>query len=191
MAARAGLSPDAVVSAALAVVDETGAEALTLARVASRTGVATPSLYAHVAGLPALRRLITIRVTAEVADLTRRAVAGLSGEAAVRAAGTVYRTYFRDHPHRLPFLATALDPDDREGQAAARDLLDVIFAGLRAYNLDDGDLVHATRCLRAALHGFAALEAASGFKMPYDLDESFRHLLDMLVAGLTALAEGD
>ncbi|WP_228718230.1 TetR family transcriptional regulator [Kitasatospora acidiphila] len=39
---RAGLNPDAVVDHALALIDEDGPDALTLAAVAARAGVAAP-----------------------------------------------------------------------------------------------------------------------------------------------------
>ncbi|HEX6871478.1 MAG TPA: TetR family transcriptional regulator, partial [Micromonosporaceae bacterium] len=83
--ARAGLSTPAVVEAALAALDEHGPDGLTLARVAQRSGVATPSLYKHVDGLPALLRLVRLRVTAELADVLRRAVAGQARQDAVRS----------------------------------------------------------------------------------------------------------
>jgi hypothetical protein len=41
---------------------------------------------------------------------------------------------------------------------------------------------------RSAIHGFVALEAGGGFGMPDDVDRSFEALLDMLVAGVRALA---
>jgi AcrR family transcriptional regulator len=62
MSPRAGLTTEAVVTLALEVVDESGPEALTLAKVAERAGVAAPSLYKHVKGLADLRRLIDLRV---------------------------------------------------------------------------------------------------------------------------------
>ena len=60
---RAGLDRAAVVALALAVVDDggpTGYADLTLAAVAARAGVAVPSLYKHVAGLPGLRREVAL-----------------------------------------------------------------------------------------------------------------------------------
>jgi hypothetical protein len=36
------------------------------------------------------------------------------------------------------------------------------------------------------VHGFVVLEAGGGFGLPEDLDESFRHLVDVVIAGLHA-----
>ena len=48
------LNAQAIQSAALAIVDEEGADKLTMRRVASRLGVEAPSLYHHVQGKDAL-----------------------------------------------------------------------------------------------------------------------------------------
>ncbi|MGI8712393.1 MAG: TetR family transcriptional regulator, partial [Solirubrobacteraceae bacterium] len=52
---RAGLDAEAVVTAAARLADAEGLECLTLARLAQRLGVRSPSLYAHVDGLEELR----------------------------------------------------------------------------------------------------------------------------------------
>ena len=66
---RVGLSPQAVVDLALAVVDEGGPSGwaeLGLSAVAHRAGVAVPSLYKHVDGLPALRSAVAARCVCQV-----------------------------------------------------------------------------------------------------------------------------
>ena len=52
---RAGLSTASVIEAAADLADEIGYDALTLTALATRLGVAVPSLYKHVSGLEALR----------------------------------------------------------------------------------------------------------------------------------------
>jgi hypothetical protein len=44
--------------------------------------------------------------------------------------------------------------------------------------------VHAARAFRSAVHGFVVLEAAGGFGIPVDLDDSFDRLLATLAGGL-------
>jgi AcrR family transcriptional regulator len=183
---RAGLSPERVVDAALAVIDESGADRLTLARVAERTGVATPSLYKHVDGLAELRRMVKLRVLGEVDEALRAATIGRSGEEALRALAVAYRDYLRAHPHRHPFVEVA--PDDPETTAAADRAVAVAAAVLDGYGLAGPDAVHAIRCLRAAVHGFTHLEAIGGFGRPEDIDATFAHLLDMVAGGVSALA---
>ncbi|TDV55206.1 TetR-like C-terminal domain-containing protein [Actinophytocola oryzae] len=180
---RAGLSTAAVVDAALAVVDEHGEGALTLAAVAQRTGVATPSLYKHVAGLGELRTLLGARVIEDMAERFTDAVLGRGGDDAVTALMHAYRAYVREHPAR--YAAMPLDPlHDPALAPAGTKLLEVVLGALRAYDLDPSAAVHATRCLRAVAHGFASLEAGGGFGLPEDLDHTYDQLIAAVIDGV-------
>jgi AcrR family transcriptional regulator len=179
--ARAALSAGAVVDVALRLVDQEGPAALTLAAVASRAGVATPSLYKHVRNLAELHALMSVRITDELAERICRAVLGRSADEAIRALMTAWRDYVLGYPHRY----SALDqtPHPMVAQAAER-LVDIILAVLRGYGLGDSEAIHAARCLRAAVHGFALLEAENGFQRPEKLDETYDLLAHMVIAGL-------
>ncbi|NDU76947.1 TetR family transcriptional regulator [Actinomadura sp. DSM 109109] len=180
---RAGLSPEAVVDAAVAVVDAGGPGALTLAAVAGRAGVATPSLYKHVRNLAELRHLVTARVLEELAARLGEAALGRSGDDAVRALMYAYRAYVVEHPGRYGALEQTAGAEGAAGDAAER-LLNILYGALRGYALDGPGLVHAARCLRSAVHGFAVLEAAGGFGLPEDLEASYELLITMVLGGL-------
>ncbi|MFI9388915.1 TetR/AcrR family transcriptional regulator [Kutzneria sp. NPDC052558] len=180
---RVGLSPDAVVDAAIAVIDADGPEALSLAAVASRTGVATPSLYKHVSSLDALRGLVQLRVLTELGDALAAAVLGRGGDEAVQALMDSYRDYAVAFPHRYTALPQQPRPEPELAEASNR-VIEVIFAVLRGYGLDGSALVHTTRCLRAAMHGFASLQISGGFRLAEDIDASHRLLVSMVAAGL-------
>lgn len=188
MSPRAGLSQEAVVDLALAVIDDEGMAGLTLAKIAERAGVAPPSLYKHVDGLPAVKRLANLRVINEMTEALRTAVLGRSGGDAVSALLDGYRRYLRRYPHRAPALEIPIDERDEELVQALQGTAGVAFAVLRPYGFDADQTVHATRVLRAAVHGFAGLEAAGGFGLPQRLDESFEVLKSMLVHGLSKYA---
>ncbi|GHG17884.1 MULTISPECIES: TetR/AcrR family transcriptional regulator [Amycolatopsis] len=189
MSPRAGLTTDAVVDLAVAVVDELGPKELSLAKIADRAGVAAPSLYKHVKNLADLRRLIDLRVVKEMAETLRAAATGREGGDAVAAVADAYRHYLQAHPHRTHALTAAPDRGDAELSAATHAVAEVVFAVLRPFGFDHAQSVHATRCLRAAVHGFAGLEASGGFGRPEDVGESFEVLKKMLVQGLTNYAE--
>lgn len=189
MSPRAGLTTGAVVDLALKIVDQAGPDALTLAKVAERAKVAAPSLYKHVKNLADLRRLIDLRVVQEMAEALTQAATGREGADAVRAVADAYRDYLRRHPHRTGALTTAPDESDTELSKATHAVAEVVFAVLRPYGFDHAQAVHATRCLRGAVHGFAGLEASGGFGRPEDVDQSFDVLKTMLVQGLTTYSE--
>ncbi|NOV97473.1 WHG domain-containing protein [Isoptericola halotolerans] len=191
---RAGLSREAVVRLALEVVDDGGAAGfagLTLAQVAGRAGVATPSLYKHVGSLAELRREVSLQATTELTAAGSRATVGRSGPDAVRALAHAWRGYALQHPGRYAATQVAPDPDD-PAEAAHRQVaaqgVEVAAAALRAFDLPDDRLVDAVRAARSAVHGFVALELGGGFRLPQGVDASFDVLLDMLVAGITALS---
>jgi AcrR family transcriptional regulator len=180
---RAGLTADGVVRTALEIVDEGGPEALTLATLASRSGVATPSLYKHVGSLADLRSRVAARVLGEITDVATAAVVGRSGDDAVAALMRELRAYALAHPNR--YIAVPADPahDPALVEPAGR-LLDVFFAVLRGFQLDQPAAVHATRCLRVIVHGFAAIESAGGFGFAEDPGVTYDLLIDMFIASL-------
>jgi AcrR family transcriptional regulator len=181
--ARTRLSTAAVTRAAVELVDELGIAGLTLAAVAGRTGVTSPSLYKHVTGLPELRTRLAVTVVDEMTAGLRAATTGRSREDALRAGMLAYRDYVIEHPHRYAALPQAA-PDDPDLVASAGRLLDVVLALLSGYGLHGAAAVHAARCFRAAAHGFASLQAVGGFGMPQDLDVSYHRLVDALAMSM-------
>ncbi|MDX6738806.1 TetR-like C-terminal domain-containing protein [Actinocorallia sp. A-T 12471] len=180
---RAGLSAAAVVDVAMALLDEEGPAALTLAAVAGRAGVATPSLYKHVRNLAELRVLISVRVMDEMTERGTEVLLGRSGDDGIRALMAAYRQYVLENPHR--YAAMIQQPEPAIAEAAAR-LVNVFFAAMRSRGLEGEDAVHATRCVRAAVHGFAVLESSGGFGLPQKTEESFALLTEMIISGLPA-----
>jgi AcrR family transcriptional regulator len=191
---RAGLSRDAVVEHALALVDSggpTGFADLTLARVAARAGVATPSLYKHVASLDDLRRGVALVSILELGRACAVASIGRSGPDALRALTHAVRDYARQHPGRYAATQVAPDPsapDDAELSAAGADVVGVIAATLRGFDLPEARTVDAVRAVRAAVHGFVLLQLGGGFGLPDDVDASFDVLVGMLADGIEGLA---
>ena len=189
MGRSAGLTRVQVVAVAADVADEVGLPALTLARVAARLGVKLPSLYNHVDGLPGLQRDITALAIGELTTVITRAAVGLARDDAVLAVAKTYRAYVLAHPGRYATIVRAPDPADAELQSLSRGLVEVVAAVLAPYGLADDDAIHAVRGLRSLCHGFASIEAAGGFGLALDRDESFRRLVAAYCAGLTAVPQ--
>jgi AcrR family transcriptional regulator len=181
---RMGLDAARVVDTAAAIADAEGLPAVTLARVAGDLGIRAPSLYNHVDGLPGLLRAVALLAVRELTAVLRDAAVGRSGEDALAATARAYRDYARAHPGRYAATVAPPAPDDDEHRAAAAETVEVVLAVLRGWDLDGDDAVHAARTFRSAIHGFVVLEAAGGFGIPLDLDESFDRLVATLAAGL-------
>ncbi|MBX3193540.1 MAG: WHG domain-containing protein [Microbacteriaceae bacterium] len=185
---RAGLSREAVVDLAVAIVDDVGLDGLSLAAVAGRAGVAVPSLYKHIGSLAELRCAVALVGTREVVRVSSAATVGLAGDDALRALGHGIRAFARAHPGLYAGAQVAPAAGDTELLAAAADAVAVVAAVLRGFGLPDGSSVDAIRAARSAIHGFVSLEAGNGFGMPDDVDRSFATMLDLLVHGIRALA---
>lgn len=189
MSPRIGLTRDAVVREAAALADAEGMDALTLAALAARLGVRPPSLYNHVPGIEALHRELALLGIGELRARLGRAAVGRAGEDAVIALADAYRAYGRERPGVYAATQWAPDPADPLWLGMARDVVDIVLAALRAFDLDGDAALHAVRGLRSLLHGFVALETSGGFGLPLDQDESFRRLVRVYLAGLRTLAE--
>ena len=191
--ARAGLSRDEVVRIALRLVDggPTGFDDLSLARVASTAGVATPSLYKHIASLARLRQAVSLRCTREFADECAAASIGRSEADALRSLAIAMRDFARAYPGRYAAVQAGPDPDDpaqAELRAEATRVVGVIAAVLQGFGLPESSAIDAVRAARSALHGFVSIELAGGFRLPDDLDRSFHMLVELLVEGFRGLA---
>ncbi|MFC8192143.1 TetR-like C-terminal domain-containing protein [Cellulomonas sp. NPDC057328] len=189
---RAGLDRAAVTALALEAVDAGGPDGfrgLTLAAVAARAGVAVPSLYKHVDGLPGLRREVALRCIAELDGVVADA-AGTTADARdrLRACTHALRAWAHARPGR--YQAVQDDwrghPDADALQTAAASVLTRLSALVADVGVPAARHVDAVRAVRAAVHGFVALELAGGFGMSDDVDVSFAYLVDGLVDGLVA-----
>ncbi len=183
---RAGLTPAVVVAAAADLADEVGWDGLTLAALAARLGVAVPSLYKHVDGLEAVRRGVAILALGELGDVLSGALAAplAGGRTPLHALAAAFRAYAAAHPGRYASTVRAAAPSDDELGAASDRVLRIVFSVLVERGLGGEDTVDAARALRAALHGFVALEAGGGFGLPRDVDRSFERMVDALDRGL-------
>lgn len=188
MAKRVGINLDAVVRAAAKIADDEGWDALTLARVAGKLRVRSPSLYNHVGGLKALRRELELLVMRELNTALTRATIGKSRDDAVRALAVAYRAFVKRHPGTYAATMVAAPKNDPAVEAAAGQIVETLLSVLSGYGLDRREGIHAIRAMRSAVHGFAALEIAGGFGIPLDVDKSFDWLVSSLLKGLSSSA---
>jgi AcrR family transcriptional regulator len=178
---RAGLTADRVVEEAERMADDAGLGQLTLTALAERLGVRQPSIYKHIDSMAGLRRSISIRAKAELADVLARAAVGRSRADAIHAMSQAYRTWALLHPGRYEAAQYAPAPGDAEDEAASWAAVQIFADVLAAYQLHDDDAIDAIRALRSALHGFVALESRGAFGLRVDIDRSFERLVHGMV----------
>jgi AcrR family transcriptional regulator len=186
-ARRSRLDRDAVVHAAAGLVNAEGSAALTINRLACELGVQPPSLYNHIAGMDELWRELALLNVQALGDRLTAAAVGRSGPEGVMALAQAYRGYVKAFPGLYQAnlrVSGALPQPDPRLQAAEARVTRVALALVESFGLRGEEALHAVRALRSAVHGFATLEAAGGFGLPLDLDESFRRLVETIILGL-------
>lgn len=185
---RAGLDRDGVIAAAEAIADADGLGAVNLARVAKALNVKPPSLYNHAEGLPDILRQLTLRGMRQANAGMSKAAVGLSRSDAVVAMGLAYRRFAKAHPGLYAAAIAAPPAGDRELGQAATETVETVVQVLAGFGLGEEDALHATRGLRAIIHGFVSLEAAGGFGLALDVEDSLQRLLVAFSDGLTRQA---
>ncbi|MDX1612950.1 MAG: TetR-like C-terminal domain-containing protein [Candidatus Promineifilaceae bacterium] len=185
MAKKRRLNRTAVVEQAARMANAAGdPDAVTLTALAQALQVQTPSLYNHVAGLDDLRHALAAYGARQLIEALRAVTAGHIGRDALRAVAMTYREFAHQHPGLYPLTIRAPDLQQVELVALAQELLQMLLLILASCGLQGDEALHAVRGLRAVLHGFSSLEAAGGYKMALDRDESFDLLVTTYLDGL-------
>jgi AcrR family transcriptional regulator len=166
-----GLTPRAqeIVTAARAILDDEGLDALTMRRIAERLGIRAPSLYKHFPDKGTLEAAIISAAFEEQAETFERAIAVSDDPLAALAAA--YRDFALAHPHLYRLMTD---------QELRRDLLAPGVeerAGLTIYRAAGEDADRA-RAAWAFAHGMALLEIANRFPPGADIDAAWRAGMD-------------
>jgi AcrR family transcriptional regulator len=154
-----------IVAAARGLLEEEGAEALTMRRLGERLGIRAPSLYKHVAGKDELEAAVISEGFAESAECFVEAVR--EADDPLAALARAYRAFALAHPHlyRLmterPLRRDLLEPGV-EARAAAP-LLEVA-----------GGNEDLARAVWAFAHGLTVLELNDRFPPGADVDAAWR-----------------
>ncbi len=183
------LSREAVIEAAASLLDERGRDGLTLAELAKRLGVRSPSLYNHVDGLDGLLHELRLRALNDLRRALERATIGRSQRDALAALCLAYRAYVHEHPGLYGLTVRSSAAPDAQEQQAGQAVVEVALAVLHGYGLHGDHAIHATRFLRSALHGFAVLELEGGFGLDLSVNATFDLTMEALHRALLTLSD--
>lgn len=187
MSPRAGLDLPQIVQTAALLADTEGVEAVTLATVAQRLGVKSPSLYNHVNGLPALRSHLVLYGLTRLNEAIAGSAGGQHGKAAIKNIANAYLSFARQHPGLYSLTLRSSSHEQEEHVKLGEVLVGRLVAVFQPYSLTQEEGIHAVRGLRSLLHGFASIESEGGFGMAVEVNESFSFALDRFLAGLEQL----
>jgi AcrR family transcriptional regulator len=176
-----------IVRMAASLADTVGLHNVTLAAVAEKLGVRTPSLYNHINGLNGLYRELALYGIRELGRRIEKVAVGKSLDDALESIMISYRLFAKERPGLYEATLHAPDPQDEEVQQAAKDLVETILTVLQSYGLQEDEALHIVRGLRSLAHGFVSLEVSGGFGIPLDLDQSYRRSIGIFLRGLHSL----
>ena len=178
--ARKGLNTDRIVEAAAKLIAEKGFDQFSLRELADRLGVKTASLYNHISSLSEL--------TSNIGQLAFERMAGqlYSGTECESSIDTLYhiaigyRRFAKENPELYKTPSTGGSDLIEKG----KDLVHRLYPVLEACGLSEKDIIHFSRTIRSAMHGFITLEEAGFFGTMVDADESYSYMVETLIRSL-------
>lgn len=153
----------ALIDAALALIAERGADALSVAEAARRTGVSAAAPYRHFPTRQDLLRATAVRAAELLAAELRDDVTATDPEERLAQAGRVYvRFVVRHHAGLDLIFSTQLRDGDETLGAAGRAVMDPLMSIALDLTGDPHAAMDLLEQLTAAAHGYAVLHL-SGF----------------------------
>lgn len=182
---------DRLVAAAVALLDEAGPDALTVRGVAERAKVSPTGVYNHLGGKDGILSALFVmgfedlRTALDAIDVDDPVDALLEG-------GRRYRALALRHPGRYALMFEGsggrwqpTDADRDHAVSGFQALERRVAAGQATGRFRPGRPTEVAQLVWSAVHGHVSLELR-GMLFVEDADESFEHLLEMVVAGITA-----
>lgn len=175
MPRRERLDPERIVTAAVSLADESGAEGVTMRAVARRVGVEAMSLYHHVRGREAMLDGMVDVVFAEIV-LPEPTV---DWRDAMRVRAVSAREALRRHP-----WAVGLMDSRRQPGPATLQHHDAVLGLLRAGGFSVAGAIHAFSAVDSYVYGFVLQEVSLPFSTPDELETVADEITAQMPVGL-------
>ncbi|WP_088071650.1 TetR/AcrR family transcriptional regulator [Gottfriedia luciferensis] len=172
MSPRIGLNFNELLRTSIEIVDTEGWEVLTISYLAKKLTIQPPSIYNHVKNLEELKNNIALFGIKQLYDQLRDAIEGKVDEEAIYSLAFAYLDFARNHPGLYKATLSPKTTIVEEYGIVANNILKLIFATLKPYELSEIELIHSVRGLRSILHGFISLENNEGFGIDIPINES-------------------
>jgi AcrR family transcriptional regulator len=185
--ARPRIDREQILAAAAEIGDADGLGALTTTRLAERLRIKPPSLYQHYANIEVIKDALATRALGEMIDLYKDVTAGREGREALQALAHAQRTYAQARPGR--YLAAMQAGQGRGPLSTLRQAyVRLVASTLETYHMDAAAALEVARSVVAALQGFVIVELQGLVGTPFETDQGYQRLIDMLDAGARAAA---
>lgn len=160
MAYPSKTNPDAILRAALELLESQGYAALSMRSLAQQLNLKAPSLYRHFKDKEALESAMIAEGAQELLLLLQRATQGFSPQASLPTIATNYVSFAKEKPELYQLLMSRLQPPTPDSPAKNlwNFLLDIVSAITRK-----PDDTAAAVALWSFLHGYTSLELSGMF----------------------------
>ncbi|MCL4867887.1 MAG: TetR/AcrR family transcriptional regulator [Anaerolineae bacterium] len=163
-----------IVAMAHQLIEQEGAEQLSLAQLAAACGIKAPSLYRHIPNKAALLRAVNSLTINELFTALAAAQQTTSPDPQAQLTAILYgyRAFALAHPQTYNLAFTTLDPAERPETQT----LEPMVLPIQDIMAQISGAEHSLAALRGALalvHGFVSLEMKGQFQRGGDLDGAF------------------
>lgn len=180
------LSRQDVIEAAVRCVDQEGAAALGISRVARSLGIQPPAIYKHLENSAHLQRATAIEIWHRyLAECQRQLTGGAVTPSLLKQLGRFTRDFAKEHPGRYQIMMQVqLQPSDSEAAVVIKRSLAFLRQALCAYNLTESQLIDVMRMFNAAIYGFITIEQTGLMTLERSPDQSYDFMLETLLTAV-------
>lgn len=184
MSPRRGLTVNEIVNVAATIANQKGLQDLSISLIAQDLNIKSPSLYNHVNGLDEIHDLLAVQSCLTFYNKLKQATAELSKEEALRNLCYAYIDFAKTHPGQYEAASNPARKDNVALKEAQESVVEIVRSVLFKFGMQEELAIHLVRMLRSMLHGFVTLEAAQGFQMPYDIQDSLDIMIETFLKGI-------
>lgn len=178
---RVGLDLNRIIKTAVEIADLEGVEAVTLATLARKLSVKSPSLFNHIKGLANLKSEMSLYGLRLLQEKLKFSIEGKRQDEALTSMAFAYVEFTREHPGLYELTIQAPEVIDGELMKTSDDIVELILDVLKDYNLDYETMIHTIRGFRSILHGISTLEQSGAFAMSISVEESFKYIIENFI----------
>jgi len=187
---RQGLNREAVIAAAIRLIEEKGISKFSLNELAKSLHIKPASLYSHIESSEALLTDIGVIAVRQMVSSEKEAIEGKTGDEALFALASAYRKFAKEHYELYLLIMNIPKGKNPVLELAAEDIVQPIMEVLGSYKIDRETQLHYQRVVRSMMHGFVAHEEYGAFShYPVDRDKSFEISIGLIAESLRRLGD--
>jgi AcrR family transcriptional regulator len=179
----AQINAESILEKAHDIVEDKGADQLSLHKLAAALGVKAPSLYRYFDGKAGLLRALNLSIARQmVMEMEQAASTGDNARAKLLAMAKACRTFGHANPNTYCLAFTNANPDLRPADM----LLEGLAIPIQQIMSEVSGQTHSLAALRglwALIHGFILLELSGQFRRGGDLGAAFVRSVEAYLNG--------